>query len=193
MKKMILGGSLLLLFLIGFVPAAQSQIVGQGKGTLGINAGYAMPLGNLAERYAGTPTFDGRYTYGISDRLGVEVRLTYEKYRVNASKSNQRTIQYVINTIPRTFAMPPNLVQFTNLGGVTSSMTYGLLKNSSIKPYIIAGVGMYRYDTYRGSAVPWVALYNPGDPNYVTFHNDYDPVTKVKSTPYPSKHITNWA
>lgn len=188
---MIVCGSLIILLLIGLVPLLPAQVVPQGKIAIAANGGYSVPLLTLGERFKGTYNIDAGINYGITERLGVEVRLVYGQF--NKMSTNGRQIRYVINQVPQTFAMNPAMEQYLKWAGLTSSMTIGLTQSQSIKPYLLLGTGVYRTDHFRGAARPYVQLYDPGNANYQAFAEFKDLTTKVLVTPYQAKHRTNYA
>jgi len=182
-KTAVILGCMLLIF-IGIVPVSQAQFLQPGQSAIFVNGGYSHPLGTLAERFKGTYNVDAGYLYGLSTNMSAEIRVVYGKFDKLTDDPTPYTQE--VNNIPTAFTIPPELEHWYRYVGLTPSLMLGL-GSSSVKPYIVFGTGVYRYDWYRGPARAYVRWNNAGD--WQTFR---DPLTGQMIAPYASKHITQW-
>ncbi len=185
MKKAAIVAGVIIFCLMSVVAYSPAQIMPAGKNALSVNAGYSAPLGELSKRFQGTYNVDVGYNRSLSTHFGAEVRFVYGKY--DKLSNNPREITYVINDVPTTFTLPPDLDHYFRYTGLSTSLLLNPEVSMGIKPYMLLGLGMYRYEFYRSAFYPYVRLYEPGDPNFEDYHSQTD------GTQYAYKMITEWS
>lgn len=190
MKKKILILSFSICIVIGFAFYSNAQVVSRGQSAVTLNGGYSVPVGELSKRFEGTYNLDIGYIYGFSNFSAVEFRVVTGKY--DKLSDNPRKITYVINTIPTTYTLPPDLKHYYRYTGLSISMIPNIISSGSIQLYGLLGLGYYRFDYYRSAFRSYIRFYQPGDPKFQDYHYETDAKGNLVK-PYPYKHITEWS
>ena len=185
MKKLFVVIALAALAVFIIPDMSRSQALTAGQYGLFIDAGYAHPLANLAQRFKGTYSVGGGFIYGINERFSGEIRVAYSKFDKASSDPLLYTI--TVQDVRTTFKMPPTMEHWYRNVSLQPSLLINLLTTGTITPYIGLGTGLHRFDWFRSADRAWVR-----PEGSTTFDYYRDRTTGALQAPYQAKHITEW-
>jgi opacity protein-like surface antigen len=125
-----------------------------GSWSVSVNGGYSQPVGELSNWYKGKMNGSVAAIYQARDRVGVEFRLTGLQFDSGSDELGANTTTLQTQTVPG--EADYYLVDFSSLTmeykhvGVSVSAIYSMAASGNAMPYIMGGLGLYRWNYIRG-------------------------------------------
>lgn len=185
MKKLFVVIALAALAVFIIPDMSRSQALTGGQYGLFVDAGYAHPLANLAQRFKGTYSVGAGFIYGINERFSGEIRFAYSKFDKVSSDPLMYTI--AVQNVRTTFTMPPTMEHWYRNVSLQPALLINLTTSGNITPYIGLGAGLHRFDWFRSADRAWVRP--EGSASFGVYK---DPVSGAMQDPYLAKHVTSW-
>ena len=152
MRNSLTVGVLAMLVLVFTSVPASAQLFQKNKYSLQVNGGYNHPLGELGNWFKGTYGLSGGLTVGHNERIASEIRVHYTSFSKVGDGGSTK------------WPIPAELENEFSSTGLTLSALLNLAQVSATKPYIMLGVGMYRWhQSRRGNAAANPAYKNVVD------------------------------